>query len=115
MYGIELEVILSVTTTATALHQVDFRFPGLTPISYTLWVTSIILLLILHDDAELAGLSSISNTFTSVTQTASLALAAGSHESPWTATVHILWWIPFSPSPSQQSSSSPSTSSKATR
>ncbi|KAK7451475.1 hypothetical protein Landi51_04846 [Colletotrichum acutatum] len=98
---------------ATVLHQLDYRFPGLTIIAYVLWATSILLLLLMltlyaarltlhpkhtlrvlkHDDAELAGLSSISITFTSVTQTASLALAPSSHESPWTATVHVLWWI----------------------
>ncbi|KAL2873666.1 hypothetical protein SGCOL_011149 [Colletotrichum sp. CLE4] len=52
-----------------------------------------------HDDAELAGLASISITFTSVTQTASLALAPDSGNNntggPWSATVHILWWISF--------------------
>ncbi|EXF75680.1 hypothetical protein CFIO01_04613 [Colletotrichum fioriniae PJ7] len=100
--------------TATVLHQLDYRFRGLTTIAYTLWATSILLLLLMltlyavrltlhpnhtihalrHDDAELAGLSSISITFTSVTQTASLALAPGGTQgSPWTATVHVLWWI----------------------
>ncbi|KXH53293.1 hypothetical protein CSAL01_01941 [Colletotrichum salicis] len=94
---------------ATVLHQLDYRFPGLTIIAYTFWATSILLLLLMlalyaarltlhpkhtiralkHNDAELAGLASISITFTSVTQTASLALAPSS-PGPWSATVHIL-------------------------
>ncbi|KAK1676469.1 voltage-dependent anion channel [Colletotrichum godetiae] len=105
--------------TATVLHQLDYRFPGLIIIAYTFWATSILLLLLMltlyaarltlhrthtiralkHDDAELAGLASISITFTSVTQTASLALAPDSGNNntggPWSATVHILWWISF--------------------
>ncbi|OHE99902.1 hypothetical protein CORC01_04803 [Colletotrichum orchidophilum] len=100
--------------TATVLHQLDYRFHGLTEIAYVFWVTTTVLLLLMlclygarvalypkrllhalkHDDAELAGLSSISITFTSVVQTASLALVRGAGE-PWSTVLHVLWWVSF--------------------
>ncbi|KAF6816166.1 malic acid transport [Colletotrichum musicola] len=96
---------------AAILKQLDYRFDGLTIISYIFWITAIILLLSMlalyilrsalypsrvlralrRDDAELAGLSSISIAFTSIIQMASLTLVPA-WAGPWTDIVHALWW-----------------------
>ncbi|KAF6814682.1 malic acid transport [Colletotrichum sojae] len=96
---------------AAILKQLDYRFDGLTIISYIIWITAILLLLsmlalyllrsvmypshvlgALHrDDVELAGLSSISIAFTSIIQMASLTLVPA-WAGPWTDIVHALWW-----------------------
>ncbi|KAF9876883.1 malic acid transport [Colletotrichum karsti] len=100
---------------ATLLKQLDYRFNGLTIISYLFWVTAIVLLFSMvsfyllrltlyprrvfqalkHDESELAGLSSVSIAFTSIIQMASLTLVSG-WGGPWSKIVYVLWWIAFS-------------------
>ncbi|GJC84348.1 sulfite efflux pump SSU1 [Colletotrichum liriopes] len=99
---------------ATILRQLDYRFNGLTIISYLFWVAAMALLLSMvsiyairlvlhpkhvihslkHDEVELAGLSSISIAFTSVVQMASLTLVS-SWGGPWSKIVYVLWWVAF--------------------
>ncbi|WQF87698.1 Putative transporter protein SLAC1/Mae1/ Ssu1/TehA [Colletotrichum destructivum] len=99
---------------ATILHQLDYRFRGLTVISYLFWVAAAALLLstlgiyavrlalfprhVLHtlrrDEVELAGLSSVSIAFTSVVQMASLTLVSA-WGAPWGEVVYVLWWAAF--------------------
>ncbi|KAF6818798.1 malic acid transport [Colletotrichum plurivorum] len=96
---------------AAILKQLDYRFEGLTIISFIFWITAILLLLSMlalylirvtmypsrvlralrRDDVELAGLSSISIAFTSIIQMASLTLVPA-WAGPWTDIVHALWW-----------------------
>ncbi|KAK1979245.1 voltage-dependent anion channel [Colletotrichum cereale] len=97
---------------ATILHQLDYRFNGLTIISYLFWVAAMVLLLSMvgvyvvrlvlypkhvinslkHDEAELSGLSSVSIAFTSIIQMASLTLVSG-WGGPWSEIVYVLWWV----------------------
>ncbi|TEA14049.1 Sulfite efflux pump SSU1 [Colletotrichum sidae] len=99
---------------ATILKQLEYRFDGLTIISYLLWVAAMALLLTMvtvylarvamyprrvmqalrTDDVELSGLSSVSIAFTSVLQMASLTLVPG-WGGPWSKIVYVLWWVAF--------------------
>ncbi|EQB58797.1 hypothetical protein CGLO_00911 [Colletotrichum gloeosporioides Cg-14] len=100
---------------AAVLQQLDYRFKGLTTISYVLLVMAMVLLLCMvsiyllrivlfprkvvqalkHDESELAGLSSVSIAFTSIIQMVSLALVPAWGER-WSKTIYVLWWIAFS-------------------
>ncbi|KAL0934816.1 malic acid transport [Colletotrichum truncatum] len=99
---------------AAILKQLDYRFDGLTIISYLFWVTAMVLLLlmvclylvrlalyprrVLHalktDDVELSGLSSVSIAFTSIIQMASLTVVSG-WGGPWSKIIYVLWWVAF--------------------
>lgn len=103
------------TILAAVLQQLDYRFNGLTTISYILLVMAMVLLLCMvsiyllrivlyprkviqalkHDESELAGVSSVSIAFTSIIQMVSLALVPAWGER-WSKTIYILWWIAFS-------------------
>ncbi|KAI8259167.1 Sulfite efflux pump SSU1 [Colletotrichum sp. SAR11_239] len=103
------------TILAAVLQQLDYRFNGLTTISYVLLVMAMVLLLCMvsiyllrivlyprkviqalkHDESELAGLSSVSIAFTSIIQMVSLALVPAWGER-WSKTIYVLWWIAFS-------------------
>ncbi|KAK3306343.1 voltage-dependent anion channel [Chaetomium strumarium] len=100
--------------TAVILHQLDYQFRGLQIVSYVFWIMTIVLLLCMvlvyivrcirfprqlagalrHDIGELACLTSIVISFTSIIQMTSLVLVPGRGSSKgWGVAVYVLWWI----------------------
>ncbi|KAK4234642.1 putative malic acid transport protein [Achaetomium macrosporum] len=99
--------------TAVILHQLDYQFPGLQIISYIFWIITIVLLLAMvlvyilrcilfprklvtalsHDISELACLTSVVISFTSIIQMASLVLVPGWGSKGWSIALYVLWWI----------------------
>ncbi|KAL2018670.1 hypothetical protein VTK56DRAFT_505 [Thermocarpiscus australiensis] len=98
--------------TAVILHQLDYQFRGLHVISYVFWIATVVLLAgmvlayilrcivfprtlvatLKRDISELACLTSIVISFTSVIQMASLVLVPG-WGGGWGVAVYVLWWI----------------------
>ncbi|KAK4159955.1 putative malic acid transport protein [Cladorrhinum sp. PSN259] len=102
---------------AVILHQLDYQFPGLPVISYIFWALAVVFLLtaltlylarcvlfprkvfasLRHAQEEVACLTSVSITYTSIIQMTSLVLVSpGSHQdgsgSGWATATLILWW-----------------------